>query len=74
MSTRPEELCGVKKEPPRHRQWTECKLMHAKVVLHRLEDLSISQVHYPESACIKDEEEESSSIKDEKEFVYIKEL
>ncbi|XP_057709753.1 uncharacterized protein LOC130927768 [Corythoichthys intestinalis] len=49
--------------------------MHAKVVLHRLEDPYVSQAHYPEhpeSARIKDEEEGSPSIKDEEEFVYIK--
>ncbi|XP_057709620.1 uncharacterized protein LOC130927678 isoform X5 [Corythoichthys intestinalis] len=67
MSARPEELCGVKEEPPCHRHSTVCKLMRAKVVLHRLEDLYVSQARYSEhleSACIKDEEEEWSSIKE----------
>ncbi|XP_057709601.1 uncharacterized protein LOC130927669 isoform X4 [Corythoichthys intestinalis] len=73
MSARPEELCGVKEEPPCHRHSTVCKLMHAKVVLHRLEDLYVSQARYSEhleSACIKDEEEEWSSIQEA--FIHMK--
>ncbi|XP_057710008.1 zinc finger protein 41 homolog isoform X3 [Corythoichthys intestinalis] len=69
-----EELCGVKEEPPRHQDSTVCKIMHAKVVLRRLEDLCVSQAHCPKhqtSACIKDEEEESPYIKEEEEFVHI---
>ncbi|XP_057710289.1 zinc finger protein 771-like [Corythoichthys intestinalis] len=63
-----EELCGVKEEPPRHQDSTVCKIMHAKVVLRRLEDLYVSQAHrlgHQESACIKGEEEESPYIKEE---------
>ncbi|XP_057709993.1 uncharacterized protein LOC130927898 isoform X4 [Corythoichthys intestinalis] len=77
-----EELCGVKKEPPRHQRHqhsTVCKIMHAKVVLHRLEDLLVyvSQDNRPEhqvTACIKKEEEESPYIKEEEDFVDITDL
>ncbi|XP_057709940.1 uncharacterized protein LOC130927860 isoform X3 [Corythoichthys intestinalis] len=71
-----EELCGVKEEPPRHQDSTMCKMMHAKVVLHRLEDLDVSQAHrleHQESAYVKGEEEESPCTKEEEASPYIKE-
>ncbi|XP_057711189.1 uncharacterized protein LOC130928525 isoform X3 [Corythoichthys intestinalis] len=71
-----EELCGVKEEPPHQQPSTVCEIMHVNVVLHRLEDLYVSQAHrleHQESACIKGEEEESPYIKEE-ESVHIQGL
>ncbi|XP_057709999.1 uncharacterized protein LOC130927903 isoform X2 [Corythoichthys intestinalis] len=67
-----EELCGVKEEPPHHQHWTLCKTMDAEVVLHNLED--VSQAHLPEhqeSACIKEEEEESPCFMEGKDFIHL---
>ncbi|XP_057709594.1 uncharacterized protein LOC130927667 isoform X2 [Corythoichthys intestinalis] len=46
-----------------------CKMMHAKVVLRRLED----RLEHQESACVKGEEEECPCTKEKEESPYIKE-
>ncbi|XP_057685143.1 zinc finger protein 771-like [Corythoichthys intestinalis] len=71
-----EELCRVKEEPRRQQHSTVCKIMHAKAVLYKLQD--VSQVHRPERqecARMKEEEkEESPYVKNvEEELVHIKE-
>ncbi|XP_077597925.1 uncharacterized protein LOC144213371 [Stigmatopora nigra] len=52
-----EGLCGVKLEPSRHS--TLGKIMHAKVVLHRLEDVGkVHQTEHQESTPMKDDDNE----------------
>ncbi|XP_077444767.1 uncharacterized protein LOC144065637 isoform X2 [Stigmatopora argus] len=52
-----EGLCGVKLEPSHHS--TLGKIMHARVVLHRLEDvIQVHRTEHQESAPMKDEENE----------------
>ncbi|XP_057711797.1 uncharacterized protein LOC130928961 isoform X2 [Corythoichthys intestinalis] len=68
------ELCGAK-DLRQHQRSASCK-MQVKVVPRTLTDLCVSQAHHPEpqvSAFIKEEEEEESPyIKEEEDFVPIK--